>query len=44
VVDVLTFGLLVVSLVLVGYVIYRILNHNHDLWREDIKRMGDDMW
>jgi hypothetical protein len=42
--DVLTFGLLLVIPILVGYVGYRILNHNHDLWSEDIKRMGDDMW
>ena len=40
----LLFLLMFVMPVVVGYVIYRILNHNHDLWREDIKRMGDDMW
>lgn len=42
--SILSFSLLFVMPVIVGYVAYKILNHNHELWSEDIKRMGDDMF
>ena len=42
--SVLSFALLFVMPVIVGYVIYKIITHDHESWKEECERMKDDVF
>ena len=38
------FILMIVMPVIVGFVIYKIINHDHEAWQKECDRMGDDIF
>lgn len=42
--DSLSFALLFVMPIIVGYVVYKIMTYDSQTWNEDIERMRDEMW
>jgi hypothetical protein len=35
---------MIVMPVIVGFVIYKVIDHDHESWRQECERMGDDMF
>jgi hypothetical protein len=38
------FFLMIAIPVIVGFVIYKVINYNHESWQKECDRMGDDIF